>query len=119
LAWVEGVLGEVKGLAGGEMLDGGVGLEGNAEAGERFHAVKKVGIERDAEAREGKKRGRVVRVFRGQHASGSGGGLTHCGAGVEDGDTSAAMVEFQRERETDDASTSDGDVWKCCCNGQN
>ena len=39
--------------AGRERLQGGVGLEGNADAGEDMEAVEEVGVEREAEVGEG------------------------------------------------------------------
>ncbi len=116
LARVEGVLGEAEGGAVGEVLDGGVGLIGDGEAGEGLDALQEGGIERDAEAREREKRGRVVGIFGGEHAGGCGGGLRKGGVAFEDRDAGTAGVELKGERQTDDAGSGDKDVWISCRN---
>jgi hypothetical protein len=104
------VLGEGEDFAGGEVLEGGLGLEGDAEAGEALDAVEEVGVEGEAVGGEGQERGRVVGIEGGEHAGGGGGGVGEGGVALEDGDPVAAGVEFESEREADDAGAGDEDV---------
>lgn len=46
----------------------------------------------------------------GQHAGCCGGGFREGGAAIEDGDAGSAFVEFEGEREADDASSGDADI---------
>ncbi len=57
------------------LLQGQAGLKGDGDAAEVFEAREEAGIERAAVAGEGEQLRRVVRVLRGEHAGGSGGGL--------------------------------------------
>jgi hypothetical protein len=57
---------------GREGLQGGVGLEGDANAGESVEAVEEVGIEREAQVGEGAESGRVVGIAGGEHSGGGG-----------------------------------------------
>jgi hypothetical protein len=47
---------------------------------------------------------------RGQHTCGCGGGLRERDAGFEDGNACPAAMEFEGEREADDAGTGNTDV---------
>jgi hypothetical protein len=71
---VSKVLGsEFASCAGGarrESLERGVGLEGDADAGEDVELIEKVGIEREAEVGKGTELRWVMRVVGGQHSSG-------------------------------------------------
>jgi hypothetical protein len=91
-------------------LQGGVGVERNADTGEGMETFDEIGIEREAEVGQRTKLGRIVRVGGGKHTGGSGGGLGEWVAAVEYGDAEAAMVEFEGERETHDAGAGDADV---------
>jgi hypothetical protein len=118
--WEE--MGEVFGLeyvaryiAGGgcvewKSLQGGFGLEGNADAGESVEAVEDGWVKREAEVGERAEEGWVVRVVGGEHAGGGGGGFGEGSGAVKDGDGDVAMVEFEGEGEADDAGTGDADV---------
>lgn len=105
--------GEFVGWAGGagwESLQGVVGLEGDADTGKDVEAMEEVGVERKTEAGEGTELGWVMRVGCGEHSRGGGGGLREGSGAVEYGDADATVVEFEGERETDDACASDADV---------
>jgi hypothetical protein len=93
-----------------EGLQGGVGVEWNADAGEGVEAFDEIGIQREAEVGQRTKLGRVVWVGGGKHTRGSGGGFGERVAAVEYGDAEAAMVEFEGEREAHDAGAGDADV---------
>ena len=54
-------------------LQGGVGLEGDADFGESVDAVEEVGVERQAEACQRKELGWVVGIVGRQHAGGRRG----------------------------------------------
>ena len=94
----------------GVLLDGGMGLEGDADAGKRVEAVEEGWIECEAKVGEWLKQERVVRIGRGQHSCGCGGGFAEGSGAVEYGDADAAVVKFEGEGEADDACASDADV---------
>ena len=91
-------------------LQGGVGLEGDADAGESVEAVEEGGVEREAEVGERVELRRVVGIVGGEHSGGGGGGFGEWSGAVEDGDADAAVVEFEGEGEADDAGSGDADV---------
>jgi hypothetical protein len=96
--------------AGWESLEGGVGLERDADTGKGVEAVEEVRVEREAEIGEGKELRRVVRVGGGQHSGGGGGGFGEWRGPVEYGDAEATVVEFEGEGKADYAGASDADV---------
>ena len=91
-------------------FEGGGGLEGNAGAGERGDAVEELRVERGAELGERMQGRWIQRVVDGEHTGRGEAGLTHGGAGFEDHDGGTAAVEFQCEREPDDAGACDDKV---------
>jgi len=48
-----------------------------------------------------------VGVFGGEHSGGGSGGVGEGGVSFEDGDVGTAGVEFEGERQTDDACSGD------------
>src|SRR5438270_13061133 len=54
--------------------------------------------------------GRVVGISGGQHSGGSGGGFREGSGLIQNGDAGAAVVEFEREGEANDACPRDADV---------
>jgi hypothetical protein len=94
----------------GKRLQGGVGVEGNANAGEFADAFEEGGVEREAEVGERTELRGVVGVGGGEHSGGGGGGFCERGVALEHGDAEAAVVEFKGEGEADDAGTSDADI---------
>jgi hypothetical protein len=91
-------------------LQGDVGLEGYANAGENVEAVEEGGIKREAQGSEGVELGRVVGIAGGKHSGGGGGGFGERGGSIKHGDSHAAVVEFEGEGEADDAGPGDADV---------
>ena len=91
-------------------LQGGVGLEGDVDAGESADALEEVRIERQAEGSQRQELGRVVGIVGSQHSRGCRGGFGEWHALVKHGDAVAAEVEFKGEGEADDAGASDADV---------
>jgi hypothetical protein len=98
------------GDAGREGLQGGVGLEGNANAGEGAEAVEEGGIEGEAEVREGMELEWVMGIGGGEHSSGGGGGFGEGRRLVEYSDGDTAVVEFEGKRKADHAGTGYADV---------
>jgi hypothetical protein len=91
-------------------LKGGVGLEGDADAGESAEAVEEAGVEREAEIGEGAELGCVVRIGGGEHSGGGGGRFAEGSGLVKYGDTDAVVVEFEGEGKANNASPGDADV---------
>ena len=87
-----------------------MGLEGHADAAKGGQAVEEFWIESKAEVGERTKLGWVVGVCGCEHSGGGGRGFGERGTSVEDGDTEAAAMEFEGEREADNAGASDTDV---------
>lgn len=87
-----------------------MGLEGNADAGEVVEAVEEFRVKREAEFGEGTKFYRVGGIACGEHSGGGGGGFGQWGGPFEYGDAETAMVEFEGEREADDAGSGDADI---------
>jgi len=112
LAGVEGLLGERGDGAVGRVLEGSFSLYRDGEAGEGFDALQEGWVESDAELREREQGGWVVGVVGGEHPGGGGGGVGERGVAFEDGDAGATGVEFEGEREADDAGPGDEDVWR-------
>jgi hypothetical protein len=98
------------GNAEGDSLQGGVGLEGNAEAGEDAEAVEEVGVERDTQVGEGAELGRVVRIAGGEHSGGGGGGFGERDGLIQHADADAALMKFEGEGEADDPGSSNADI---------
>ena len=98
------------GDAGREGLQGGVGLEGNANAGENAEAVEEVGIEREAQVGEGMELVRVMGIGGGEHSGSGDGGFGERRGLVQHGNSHAPVMEFEGEREAHDAGTGDADV---------
>ena len=96
-----------------ERLQRGAGLESDVEAGEIVDAGEVVGVERDAELGQGAKLRRIVGIIGGEHSGGCGGCLGEGSALIEDGDPGSAMMEFEGEREADDAAAGDADIRTC------
>jgi hypothetical protein len=99
--------------AGGTMregLQGGVGLEGNADVREKVKTFEEVGVEREAEICQVTDPGRVVGIGAGQHSGGGGGGFGKWGGPFQHGDMAAATVKFEGKGEADDAGPGDTDV---------
>lgn len=69
-----------------------------------------VGVEREAEVGKRLQRGGIFGIVRGEHAGGGGGGLSEGDAGLKDSNAHSAAMEFEGEREADDAGASDADV---------
>ncbi len=69
-----------------------------------------VGVEREAEVGEGLKRRGIFGIVRGEHAGGGGRGLGEGDAGLKDRNAGSAAMEFEGEREADDAGAGDADV---------
>ena len=85
-------------------------MERDSDAGECVEAIEEGRVEREAEVGELAQRRRIVRIARGEHSGGSGGGFGERLCLIEDGDAEAAAMEFERERKADDAGSSDADV---------
>jgi hypothetical protein len=51
-----------------------------------------------------------VGIAGGQHSGGCGGGFGERGGSIKYGDSDAAAVEFESQREADDAGPGDADV---------
>ena len=75
-----------------------------------MQAIEKARVELEAEVGKGMELRGIVRVVGGEHAGGSGGGFGEWGSAVEHGDTGAAVMEFEGEREADDTGSGDADV---------
>jgi hypothetical protein len=95
---------------GRNRLQGGVGLNGDVDAGESVDAAEEVGIERLAEGGQRQELGWVVGIVDSQHARGRRGGFGEWLALVKHGDAVAAVVEFKGEGEADDAGSGDAEV---------
>jgi len=80
-----------------ERLQGGVGVEGDANAGEGVDAIEKGRVEVEAEFGERTQLGGIVGVVCGEHSGGRGGRFGEWGGAVEHGDAEAAVVEFESE----------------------
>jgi hypothetical protein len=93
-----------------DRLQSGFGVEGDCDPGEVFEMREPVGVEREAEVGEGLKRRGIFGIVRGEHAGGSGGSLGEGDAGLKDSDAHSAAIEFEGEREADDAGAGDADV---------
>src|ERR1700733_14072514 len=78
-----------------ERLQGGVGVEWDADAGEGIDAIEKGWVEGEAEFGERAELQGVVRIVCGEHSGGGGGGFDERGAAIEHGDAEATMVEFE------------------------
>ena len=91
-------------------MQGGVGLEGNANAGEVAEAVEKVGVEGDAEVGEGAELGWIVGIANGQHSGRGGGGFGEGGRSIKYCDMKTPAIQFEGEGETDDTGSGDADV---------
>jgi hypothetical protein len=106
----DGEFGACSSGVGRNGLQGGVGLEGDADSGESVDAVEVVGIERQAEGGQRQELGRVVGIVGSQHACGRRGRFGEWLALVKYCDAVASVVEFKGEGETDDAGSSDAEV---------
>ena len=85
-------------------------MEGNSDPGEFVETIEKSCIERQTEIGELTQRSGIVRVAGGEHSRGGCPGFGERLPLIEDGDAESAMVEFEGEREADDAGSSDADV---------
>jgi hypothetical protein len=95
------------------MVDGlqsGFGVEGNRDAGEIFEMGEPAGIEREAEVRKWLQGGGIFGIVRGEHACGGRRSLSERNARLEDGDACSAAMEFEGEREANDAGPGNTDV---------
>lgn len=88
-------------------LVGDVRLEGNERARKVGDTGKEVRVERSAEQREGCQRGGVGRIVDGEHAGRRSAGLGKGGSCLENGYSGSAVMEFQCERQANDACASD------------
>lgn len=97
------------------VLQSGVCMKRNCDAGKFLNAVEEGWVELNAELGEWEQRGRVVGIVQSEHASSGRGGVDECGIALEDDDVGATGMELQGEGKTDDAGTGDEDVWcrKC------
>ena len=91
-------------------LESGAGLEGDFDAGERVETIEEGWVEGEAEIGEWAQRRGIVGVAGGEHSGGGGGGFGEGLSLLEDGHAEAAMVEFEGEREADDACACDADI---------
>lgn len=78
-------------------LERGVGLKGNAKAGQAVEPFEEGGVERQTEVGEGVDLNWVVGVVGGEHAGGGCGGFGQRGTLVEDGDAMTAVMQFESE----------------------
>lgn len=85
-------------------------MEGDVDAGEFVEVIEEGWIEREAEVGELAQRRRVFGIAGGEHSGSGCGGLGEGLSSVQNGDAQAAAVEFESEREADDAASSDADV---------
>lgn len=108
MARVEGVLGQALRCAVRLVLECGVGVEGNGDAGELLDVLEEGWVQLGAEQGEREQRGRIVGVVNGEHAgSGVCGGVRESGVALQEEDAGSASMEFQGKREADYASTGD------------
>ena len=75
-----------------------------------MEAVEKGRVEGETEIGERGELLGIVRVARGQHPGGCGGGFGEGDRAIEDGNTGSAAVEFEGEGETDNAGSGDADI---------
>jgi hypothetical protein len=93
-----------------ERLQGGAGVEGDADAREGVDAIEKGRVEGEAEFGERTELRGIVGVVGGEHSGGCGGGFGERSGAVEHGDAETAVVEFESERKADDTGSGDTDV---------
>ena len=98
------------GEVGREGLQGGVSLEGDENTGEIVEVIEEGGIKREAEVGKGAELGWVVGIAGGQHSGSGGRGFAERGGSFEHGNAHAVAVEFESEREADDAGPGDANV---------
>jgi len=112
LARVEGALGELAGSSILEILQCGVGVEGDGDAGELLDAREEGRVELSAELREREQRGRIVGIVDGEYAGSSGRGVGEGGIALQNQHAGTAVVELQGDREADDTGANDEHVWR-------
>jgi hypothetical protein len=94
----------------GERLQGGAGVERDRDTGESVETFEEGWVEGEAEVGERTKLWRVGVVTGCQHSGSGSGGLHEWSSLLEDGDAEPPVVEFQGEREADDAGPSDTEI---------
>lgn len=92
-------------------LKGCAGMEGNVDTSEGGDAIEEVRVEGEAEVGQGVKSTGIVGVGGGKHAGGGGRGFDEWPAPFEHGDARSAAMQFEGEREADDACPGDADIW--------
>ena len=68
------------------------------------------GIEGEAEIRQGLQSGGIFGIVRGEHAGGGARRLGEGDVGLKNSNARSAAMEFEGEREADDAGAGDADV---------